>query len=85
MHERLLCTHRWPRGCQVYKDGLSHLFQSRMLEEASDSSRHRKNCRSDVKSVFSSEEEDLANAATMDMGELVDPSSLCSSSMSLNY
>jgi hypothetical protein len=58
----------------VYRDGLSHLFQSRMLEEASDPSRHRKNCRSDVKSVFSSEEEDIANAATMDKGELLDTS-----------
>jgi hypothetical protein len=57
----------------VYRDGLSHLFQSRMLKEASDPSRHRKNCRSDVKSVFSSEE-DIANAATMDMGELLDVS-----------
>jgi hypothetical protein len=45
-----------------------------MLEEASDPSRHRKNCRSDVKSVFSSEEEDIANAATMDKGELLDTS-----------
>jgi hypothetical protein len=44
-----------------------------MLKEASDPSRHRKNCRSDVKSVFSSEE-DIANAATMDMGELLDVS-----------
>jgi hypothetical protein len=58
MHERLLRTHDWPRGCQVYRNGLSHLFQSRTLEEASDSSRHRKNCRSDVQSVLPSGKED---------------------------